>query len=200
MPTAWLEGVRRCRTRDAVAGAVGVVASLFSRGMRGHAERAARRSTRARARERGWRRRQERRVRRRGARSDGGGTGARRVSAGHRLDRGALLRLNRYEASLVEVMPSGEERRFSPFSTLAHHACGRRSAHVFPSGLISATQAERACSASGKRLCKVAEWQQACRPDQRYGYAEERQPGRCNDKGRNPIRRSCSGSATTPRR
>jgi hypothetical protein len=98
--------------------------------------------------------------------------------------------IDRYEASLVEVMPSGEERRFSPFSTVADQRVRAVSEpNVFPQGYISATQAERACSASGKRLCKVAEWQQACRgpENKRYGYAEQRAPGQCNDKGRNPV-------------
>ncbi len=98
--------------------------------------------------------------------------------------------IDRYEASLVEVMPSGEERPFSPFSTIGdQHVRAVSEPNVFPQGYISATQAERACNASGKRLCKVAEWQQACRgPDnKRYGYADKREPGRCNDKGRNPV-------------
>jgi formylglycine-generating enzyme len=98
--------------------------------------------------------------------------------------------IDRYEASLVEVLPDGSEQRFSPFSTVAdHHVRAVSEGNVFPQGYISATQAERACAASGKRLCKVAEWQQACRgpEDKRYGYAEQRVPGRCNDKGRNPV-------------
>ena len=98
--------------------------------------------------------------------------------------------IDRYEASLVEVMPGGEERPFSPFSTIGDHNVRAVSEpNVFPQGYISATQAERACNASGKRLCKVAEWQQACRgpEDKRYGYADKREPGRCNDKGRNPV-------------
>jgi len=60
---------------------------------------------------------------------------------------------------------------------------------VFPQGYISEVQAQRACFASGKRLCRVNEWRKACRgPDkQAYGYATRRQPGRCNDRGRNPV-------------
>jgi sulfatase modifying factor 1 len=98
--------------------------------------------------------------------------------------------IDRYEGSLVETTPTGEERAFSPFSTVGdHHVRAVSEAHVFPQGYISATQADRACTASGKRLCKVAEWQQACRgPEKkRYGYADQREPGRCNDKGRNPV-------------
>ena len=98
--------------------------------------------------------------------------------------------IDRYEASLVETLPSGEERPFSPFSTLAdQHVRAVSEPHVYPQGYISAKQADRACRASGKRLCRVAEWQQACRgpANNRYGYADEREPGKCNDKGQNPV-------------
>lgn len=98
--------------------------------------------------------------------------------------------IDRYEASLVEVMPSGEERPFSPFSTIGdHHVRAVSEPNVYPQGYISANQAERACNASGKRLCKIAEWQQACRgpENKRWGYSDRREPGVCNDKGRNPV-------------
>jgi hypothetical protein len=98
--------------------------------------------------------------------------------------------IDRYEASLIEVLPSGEERPFSPFSTIRDQQVRAVSEpNVYPQGYISAKQAERACAASGKRLCKVSEWQQACRgPENKsYGYADKREPGRCNDKGKNPV-------------
>ncbi|MBX3222188.1 MAG: SUMF1/EgtB/PvdO family nonheme iron enzyme [Labilithrix sp.] len=99
--------------------------------------------------------------------------------------------IDRYEASLLEVTSSGEEYRFSPFATVTqqHHVRAVSEPNVTPQGYISATQAERACSASGKRLCKAAEWQQACRgpENKRYGYAEQREVGRCNDNGKNPV-------------
>ncbi|HVH42526.1 MAG TPA: SUMF1/EgtB/PvdO family nonheme iron enzyme [Labilithrix sp.] len=98
--------------------------------------------------------------------------------------------IDRYEASLVETLSSGEEQPFSPFSIVGDHRVRAVSeAHVYPQGYISATQAERACASSGKRLCRVAEWQKACRgpENNRYGYAEQREPGRCNDKGKNPV-------------
>ena len=98
--------------------------------------------------------------------------------------------IDRYEASLVEVLPNGEERPFSPFETPKNrHVRAVSRPNVYPQGYISATLAERACAASGKRLCRVDEWQKACRgPENRkYGYGDEREPGRCNDKGRNPV-------------
>jgi hypothetical protein len=98
--------------------------------------------------------------------------------------------IDRYEASLVEVLPNGEERPFSPFTTITdQHVRAVSVPDVYPQGYISATQAERACAASGKRLCKISEWQQACRGPEgkKYGYGDKREPGRCNDKGRNPV-------------
>lgn len=98
--------------------------------------------------------------------------------------------IDRYEASLLEMTDGGEERRFSPFSTVGDHPVRAVSLPgVYPQGYISARQAKRACSASGKRLCKLSEWQRACRgpEDKKYGYADERIPGRCNDDGKNPV-------------
>ena len=98
--------------------------------------------------------------------------------------------IDRYEASLVEVLPNGEERPFSPYATLSEqHVRAVSEARVYPQGYISRNQAERACVASGKRLCGVSEWQQACRgpENKRYGYSEQRAPGRCNDNGKNPV-------------
>jgi formylglycine-generating enzyme len=98
--------------------------------------------------------------------------------------------IDRYEASLVEVLPGGEERPFSPFAMVLDHKVRAVSEpNVYPQGYISATQADRACAAAGKRLCRASEWQQACRgPDnKRYGYSDQRESGRCNDNGKNPV-------------
>ncbi len=98
--------------------------------------------------------------------------------------------IDKYEASLVEVLPDGGEQLLSPFGP----ATGKRvravsRQGVFPQGYISANEAQAACEASGKRLCKAPEWTKACRgPDQRqWGYADRRKPGTCNDRGRNPV-------------
>ncbi|HSO37447.1 MAG TPA: SUMF1/EgtB/PvdO family nonheme iron enzyme [Labilithrix sp.] len=99
--------------------------------------------------------------------------------------------IDRYEAALVDVLPSGEERAHSPFEPViaAQRVRAVSSANVYPQGYISAVEAQRACSASGKRLCRVAEWSAACRgPDARpWGYGDRREPGRCNDQGKNPV-------------
>ena len=99
--------------------------------------------------------------------------------------------IDRYEATLVDVLANGEERAHSPFAPIAEltrvRAVTIRS--VFPQGYVSAVEAQRACSESGKRLCRVAEWGKACRgPEPRaFGYADRREPGRCNDNGKNPV-------------
>ena len=100
--------------------------------------------------------------------------------------------IDRYEASLVDVLPNGDERPRSPFTPLTASGPPVRavsSPNVFPQGYISAVEAQAACTAAGKRLCRVAEWGKACRgPDPKsFGYADRREPGRCNDKGRNPV-------------
>jgi hypothetical protein len=99
--------------------------------------------------------------------------------------------IDRWEASLVEVLPGGGERAFSPFMTIDGRSDLRAVSvpGVYPQGYVSAQQAARACSAAGKRLCRGTEWRKACRgPEQRaYGYGDRREPGRCNDQGKNPI-------------
>lgn len=98
--------------------------------------------------------------------------------------------VDRWEASLALVLPSGEERLHSPFAP----ADGERvravsRPGVLPQGYVSAVQAAEACAAAGKRLCRAAEWQAACRgPERRvFGYGDRREAGRCNDTGRNPV-------------
>ena len=99
--------------------------------------------------------------------------------------------IDRYEASLVDVLPNGEERAHSPFTAVEDpsHVRAVSSPNVFPQGYISAVEAQRACTGSGKRLCRVQEWSKACRgPETKsWGYGDQREPGRCNDQGKNPV-------------
>jgi sulfatase modifying factor 1 len=99
--------------------------------------------------------------------------------------------IDRYEASLLDVLANGEERPHSPFGSVTDLSRVRAvsAPNVFPQGYISAVEAQRACGASGKRLCRVAEWGKACRgPEPKsFGYGDRREPGRCNDKGKNPV-------------
>ena len=99
--------------------------------------------------------------------------------------------IDRYEAGLVDVRANGQEQAHSPFTPLVAQQRVRAvsAPSVYPQGYISAVEARRACNGSGKRLCKVAEWSAACRgPEARaWGYGDRREPGRCNDQGKNPV-------------
>ena len=97
--------------------------------------------------------------------------------------------VDKYEASLVERTPEGE-KAFSPYEAPNGHdvrAVSRRG--VVPQAHISMVEAKRACAASGKRLCKAAEWKTACKGPEpkKFGYANERTPGTCNDNGKSPV-------------
>jgi formylglycine-generating enzyme required for sulfatase activity len=101
--------------------------------------------------------------------------------------------IDRWEASLVEVLPDGAEAPWSPFDgVVAGHALRAVSAPgVYPQAYISGAQAAAACAASGKRLCAPVEWRRACTGPrgQTFGYANERVAGRCNDEslGKSPM-------------
>jgi hypothetical protein len=97
--------------------------------------------------------------------------------------------IDKYEASLVETVGK-EEHQFSPYSQVHdEHVRAVSEPGLVPQGYISRNQAEKACVASGKRLCRVQEWQQACRgpENKQWGYGDERVVGRCNDNGKNPV-------------
>jgi len=98
--------------------------------------------------------------------------------------------IDRYEESLMEVLPNGEERGFSPYSTLNGEMVRAVSLpHVVPQAYISGTEAGAACARSGKRLCKPAEWQTACMGPKKttFGYGNARESRRCNDHGRSAM-------------
>jgi hypothetical protein len=98
--------------------------------------------------------------------------------------------VDRYEASLVEMLGGGEERPYPFYMPVEGHKVRAVSEKgVYPQGYISGKEAGAACKASGKRLCKPQEWKTACKgPDKlQYGYAGERHAGTCNDNGRSPI-------------
>ena len=97
--------------------------------------------------------------------------------------------VDRYEASLVEVLATGEAA-YSPYEpVLGHDVRAVSVAGVFPQAYVSGVDAARACGRSGKRLCKPAEWRKACAGprEETYGYADRRERGRCNDAGRSPM-------------
>ncbi len=98
--------------------------------------------------------------------------------------------VDRYEASLVEILPNGDERPFDSFHTVENHIVRAVSERgVFPHGYISEVQAKDACARSGKRLCKADEWRKACMGPGRstFGYGDTRRSGKCNDHGTSPM-------------
>jgi hypothetical protein len=98
--------------------------------------------------------------------------------------------IDRFEASLVEVMPDATEIPWSPFMPVEGHMVRAISKpHVFPQGYISAVQADEACRRSNKRLCKPTEWRKACMGPQKFvfGYGATKTEKRCNDYGKSPV-------------
>jgi formylglycine-generating enzyme len=103
--------------------------------------------------------------------------------------------IDRWEASLVEVLADGREAPWPPFDALqdGHDLRAVSVPDVYPQAYISGAQASKACAASGKRLCAPVEWRKACvgPRGQAFGYGNERVAGRCNDEslGQSPMLR-----------
>src|SRR5690242_16990533 len=92
--------------------------------------------------------------------------------------------VDKWEASLVELTDDGHEVAFTPYETpIGHRVRAVSKANVVPQAHISMVEAQRACKASGKRLCHAAEWKTACKGPEhtRYPYGEVRTPNVCND-------------------
>lgn len=101
--------------------------------------------------------------------------------------------IDRWEGSLVEMLPDGREVPWPPFGPVDNgsHVRAVSVADVYPQAYISGAQAAKACAASGKRLCAPVEWRKACMgPDSTtFGYGATRVTGRCNDEGQSPMLR-----------
>ena len=99
--------------------------------------------------------------------------------------------VDKYEGTLVEVTSSGDERAWSPYEMPIDGRTYKAvsASGVMPQGYISGKQAEAACSAAGKRLCKPVEWRKACMgpKNQLWGYAAAKEQNRCNDHGKSPM-------------
>jgi formylglycine-generating enzyme len=97
-----------------------------------------------------------------------------------------------YEASLVEVLPDGQERPWPYFEQVPSDAVVRAVsvAGVYPQGYISGVKARDACERSDKRLCKPDEWRNACMGPRAtvFPYGDVHEVGRCNDNGRSSMR------------
>jgi hypothetical protein len=94
--------------------------------------------------------------------------------------------VDRWEASLVERVPGGAEKAWSPFLSIDGRESRVRAVSrpgVIPQGYISGRQAAVACANSGKRLCSADEWEHACRGPSnfQFPYGQERRAGACND-------------------
>jgi Sulfatase-modifying factor enzyme 1 len=108
--------------------------------------------------------------------------------------------VDKFEASLVEVNDDASERPFSAYAP----PNGRRVRAVSKEGVapqahISMVEAQRACKASGKRLCHAREWKAACKGPEntRYPYGNERQANACVDTDRtSPILEKYAGEHT----
>jgi hypothetical protein len=98
--------------------------------------------------------------------------------------------VDKYEASLVETLPDGTEQAYPHYLPVDGHSVRAVSrADVFPQGFISEVQAQDACAASGKRLCKPDEWKTACMGPERttFPYGDARRPGVCHDTGKSAV-------------
>jgi hypothetical protein len=97
---------------------------------------------------------------------------------------GGAFCVDRFEAALVEILPDGTERAWSPYfspGSTRVRAVSLRGA--VPQGYVSGTIAARACGEAGKRLCTDDEWLRACQggAGSTYPYGATRMDGVCND-------------------
>jgi len=99
--------------------------------------------------------------------------------------------VDRFEASLLEVLGDGSERPWSPYFNPGNRRIRAVSIEgAVPQAYINGLQAEAACVGAGKRLCSDTEWLRACRgaADAVYPYGSTRDPGVCNDsRARHPA-------------
>ncbi|MFO0711003.1 MAG: SUMF1/EgtB/PvdO family nonheme iron enzyme [Sandaracinus sp.] len=92
--------------------------------------------------------------------------------------------VDRYEASLVEVLADGSTTEWSPYHNPGAHrvrALSREGA--VPQAYMDGVHAAAACEEAGKRLCTDTEWLRACQGSASftYPYGNTRRTGVCND-------------------
>ena len=98
--------------------------------------------------------------------------------------------VDKYEASLVEVLADGTERPFPHYTPVdGHDVRAVSKPRAFPQGYISEVQAQDACAASHKRLCNMDEWKTACMGPSHttFPYGDARRPGACHDTGKSAV-------------
>jgi formylglycine-generating enzyme required for sulfatase activity len=94
--------------------------------------------------------------------------------------------IDRYEAYVVELDPSGAEQPHSPYDVIGDRRVRAKVApDVVPQAYISQVQARAACAEAGKRLCTAEEYVRACRGPNKsnfYPYGgTQRKHGECNE-------------------
>jgi formylglycine-generating enzyme len=108
--------------------------------------------------------------------------------------------VDKFEGSLVEINEDGSEAPFSAYATPVGHKVRAVSQEgVAPQAHISMVEAQRACKASGKRLCHAKEWKSACKgPDKtQYPYGNTREASACVDTDRtSPVLKKYAGEHT----
>jgi len=95
--------------------------------------------------------------------------------------------VDRFEGTLVEIHDDGTETPWSAHEPPNGHRVRAVSRPgVVPQGHISMVEAQRACKASNKRLCRADEWKAACKgPEKtRYPYGDTRVAHACVDTDR----------------
>ncbi len=101
--------------------------------------------------------------------------------------------VDKYEGSVVERRGDGTTRPHSPYRAPQPDEgtvyIARSVANVVPQGYISASRAQGACKAAGKRLCQPVEWRAACGGSEgfAYPYGPRRVEGKCHDTGATPM-------------
>jgi hypothetical protein len=95
--------------------------------------------------------------------------------------------VDKWEGALVEVREDGTEAPYSAHEAPnGHHVRAVSRPGITPQAHISMNEAQRACKASGKRLCHAAEWKSACKGPERtrYPYGASRMDNVCVDTNR----------------
>jgi hypothetical protein len=95
--------------------------------------------------------------------------------------------VDRWEGSLVEMLPDGTEAPWSPYlPPNGHRVRAISRGNVVPQAHISYVEAKAACGNSGKRLCKADEWVRACKgpAKTKFPYGDDYIAGACVDYGR----------------
>jgi sulfatase modifying factor 1 len=92
--------------------------------------------------------------------------------------------IDRWEASLVEILPNDALGPWSPYEYPGDATVRAVSApDRIPQGYINQTRASAACQLAGKRMCTDAEWLRACQGSTTtiYPFGNSPMPGVCND-------------------